>query len=175
MSIKQLNCHQACWSEFLFCFNYHITYHSDKAESKPDVLICQSGNLSKEGDTSDPCHLYQHQMILKFYVLNLRIFETQCQSIILDFIQLHLFSIQFFFFVILIFMNLNSEEFNSDDAEPQLNQETSDSHENSANIPTQTLWNQTESNDKFALQILKTLCSEACHHNRILLTECEKC
>ena len=71
-------------------------------------------------------------------------------------------------------MNFNSEKFNSDDAESQLNQETSDSHENSADTPIQTLWNQTESNDKFTLQILKTLCSRVCHHNKILLTECEK-
>ena len=36
-------------------------------------------------------------------------------------------------------MNFNSEEFNSDNAEFQLNQETSDFYENSADIPTQTL------------------------------------
>ena len=37
--IKQLSCCQACWSEFLFCFNYCITYYSNKAESKSDALI----------------------------------------------------------------------------------------------------------------------------------------
>ena len=36
--IKQLSCCQACWSEFLFCFNYHITYHLNKAENKSNVL-----------------------------------------------------------------------------------------------------------------------------------------
>ena len=36
--IKQLSHHQACWSEFLFHFNYHIIYHSDKIESKSDTL-----------------------------------------------------------------------------------------------------------------------------------------
>ena len=36
--IKQLSCYQAHWNEFLFCFNYHITYCSDKAEDKSDVL-----------------------------------------------------------------------------------------------------------------------------------------
>ena len=71
-------------------------------------------------------------------------------------------------------MNLDSEEFNSDNTESQLNQETSDSHENSADIPTQILWNQAESNNKFALQILKTLHSRAYHHNKISLTECEE-
>ena len=72
-------------------------------------------------------------------------------------------------------MNLDSEKFNFDNAEFQLNQETSDFYENSVDTPTQTLWNQTESNDKFALQILKTLYNETCYHNRILLTECEEC
>ena len=114
-------------------------------------------------------------MVFKFYILDLRIFKTQCQNIILNPIQLHLFSIQFSFFVILAFMNLDSEEFNPDDAEPQLDQETSDFYENSADTSTQTLWDQIESNDKFALQILKTLCSEAYHHNRIPLTKCEEC
>ena len=72
-------------------------------------------------------------------------------------------------------MNLDSEESNSDDAEPQLNQKTSDSHENSADTLIQTLWNQAESNDKFTLQILKTFCSKAHHYNKISLIECEKC
>ena len=72
-------------------------------------------------------------------------------------------------------MNLNSKEFNSDDAEPQLNQETSNPHENPADTPTQTLWDQTESNDKFTLQILKTLHSKAHHYNKIPLIECEEC
>ena len=71
-------------------------------------------------------------------------------------------------------MNFNSEEFNPDNAEFQLNQETSNPHKNPANIPTQTLWDQAESNDKFALQILKTLHSRAHHHNKIPLIECEK-
>ena len=140
MFIKQLSCCQACWNEFLFCFNYCITYCPDKAESKPDALTYWSGNLSKEGDTSDSCHLYQNQTVLKFHVLNLRILETQYQNITLNPIQLHLFSIQFLSFVILAFMNLDLEESNSNNAESQLDQETSDSHENSADILTQTLW-----------------------------------
>ena len=60
MFIKQLSCHQACWSEFLFHFNYCITYHPDKAESKSNALIYWSDNLPREGDTSDSHHLYQH-------------------------------------------------------------------------------------------------------------------
>ena len=113
-------------------------------------------------------------MVFKSYVLDFRIFETQCQSIILDSIQLHLFSIQFLSLVTLTSINLDSKELNFDDAESQLNQETSDSHENSTDTPTQILWNQAESNDKFASQILETFHSEACHHNRIPLAECEK-
>ena len=113
-------------------------------------------------------------MVLKSHVLDPRILKIQCQSITLNSIQLHLSSIQSSFFVTLIFMNFDSEESNPDDAEPQLNQETSDSHENPADIPTQTLWDQAESNDKFAPQILKTLHSRACHYNKISLIECEK-
>ena len=60
-------------------------------------------------------------MVLKSHILDLRILETQCQSITLNFIQLHLFSIQFLFFVTLAFIDLDSEEFNSDNAESQLN------------------------------------------------------
>ena len=78
-------------------------------------------------------------MVFKSHVLDLRILETQCQNITLDPIQLHLSSIQSLFFVTLAFMNLDSEEFNPDDAESQLDQETPDSHENSADTPTQTL------------------------------------
>ena len=72
-------------------------------------------------------------------------------------------------------MDLDSEESNSDDAEFQLDQKTSNSHEDFADTLTQTLWDQAESNDKFASQILKTLCSRVHHHNRILLAECEEC
>ena len=87
---------------------------------------------------------------------------------------IHLSPIQSSSLVTLAFMDLDPEEPNPDDAEPQLDQETPDPHEDPADTPTQTLWDQAESNDKFALQILKTLCSEACHHNRIPLTECEE-
>ena len=72
-------------------------------------------------------------------------------------------------------MNLDSEEPNPDDAESQLNQKTLDPHEDPADTFTQTLWDQAESNDKFAPQILKTLHSRAHHHNKISLAECEEC
>ena len=121
MSTKQLSRHQAHWSEFLFCFNYRITYHPGKAGGKSDTLTYQSGDLLREGDISDPCHLYQHQTVLKSHVLDPRILKTQYQSITLNPIQLHLFLIQFSFFVTLAFMNFDPEEFNSDDAESQLN------------------------------------------------------
>ena len=60
MFIKQLSHCQAHWSEFLSCFNYHITYCSGKAGSKPDALIYCSGDLPKEGNTLDSRHQYQH-------------------------------------------------------------------------------------------------------------------
>ena len=95
-------------------------YCPGKAGGKSDALTHQSGDLFRKGDISDSYHLYQHQTVLKSHVLDPRILETQCQSIILNPIQLHLFSIQFLFPVILVFIDLDSKEFNSDDAEPQL-------------------------------------------------------
>ena len=60
MFTKQLSCCQAHWSEFLSCFNYHITYCSEKADSKLNALTHCSEDLSKERDTLDSCHQYQH-------------------------------------------------------------------------------------------------------------------
>ncbi len=51
MSIKQLNHHQAHWSEFLSRFNYCITYHFSKIDDKLNALTHHSENLSKEKDT----------------------------------------------------------------------------------------------------------------------------
>ena len=73
MLTKQLSCCQAWWSKFLSHFNYHITYCSGKARGKPDALTHWSDNLFKEKDTQDPCHLHQHQTVLKSHVLDLRI------------------------------------------------------------------------------------------------------
>ena len=56
-------------------FNYRITYCPGKAGGKPDALTHRSGDFPKEGDTQDPCHLHQHQTVLKSHVLDLRIQE----------------------------------------------------------------------------------------------------
>ncbi len=51
MSIKQLNHHQAHWSEFLFKFNYHIIYCFDKIDDKLNALTRCSEDLSKKKNT----------------------------------------------------------------------------------------------------------------------------
>ena len=107
-------------------------------------LTRRSSDLFKERDTSDSRYLHQHQTILKFHVLNLKIIEIRCRTIILDSVQLHLFSIQPLSFVILNFINLNIEdlilnafeESSSNDIESQLNQNTSNFDESSADILT---------------------------------------
>ena len=50
--------------------------------------------------------------MLKFYVLNFKILNLQCKTIVLNSIQLHLFSFQFSQSIILTLMNLNIEESN---------------------------------------------------------------
>ena len=60
-------------------------------------------------------------MVLKSHILDPRILKIQCQSIILDSMQLHLFSIQSLSLVTLASMNFDSEKSNSDDAKSQLN------------------------------------------------------
>ena len=47
MTIKQLNCRQACWVKFLLEFNFKISYRPDKQGEKPDVLTRCSQNLPK--------------------------------------------------------------------------------------------------------------------------------
>ncbi len=71
-------------------------------------------------------------------------------------------------------MNLKIEEFNVEDVKSQLNQDTLNLDENSADIFTQTLWKQIEINDKFTVQIIEALCNEVQHHNKISLVECEE-
>ncbi len=56
MSIKQLNHHQACWSEFLSKFNYCITYCLNKINDKLNALTRHSEDLSKEKNTFDSQH-----------------------------------------------------------------------------------------------------------------------
>ena len=188
MSTKQLSHHQACWSEFLFQFNYHIIYCSEKVESKSDVLTRRSDDLSKKKNTQNSRHLHQHQTVLKSHVLDLRIQEDlqnlifelriidlQCRIIALNSIQLHLVLLQSLSFIALVSMNLKFKELKLEveDSESQLNQETLDSEEDSVDVLTQTLWNQVEDNDKFAFQILEALCKKVQYHSKILLAECE--
>ena len=58
MSIKQLNHHQAHWSEFLSRFNYHIAYHFNKINDKLNALTRCSEDLFKERDTFNSWHQY---------------------------------------------------------------------------------------------------------------------
>ena len=134
-------------------FNYRITYCPGKAGGKSDALTCQSGDLPKEKDTQDPCHLHQHQTVLKSHVLDPRIQEDlqnvfeprilnlQCRIIALDLIQLHLSPVQLSSPINLAPMKLNTEdpEPETNDPEPQLDQEILNSNEDPADIPTQTL------------------------------------
>ena len=119
MSIKQLSRCQARSSEFLSRFNYCIAYYFNKINDKLNALTRHSEDLFKERDIFDSQHQYQHQTILKTHVENLNIVENlaldifnikvmklQSQIIILDSIQLHLFSIILAFLQILAFMNL---------------------------------------------------------------------
>ena len=184
MFTKQLSYCQAHWSEFLSRFNYHITYCSGKAGGKPNALTHRSGDLPKEKNTLDPCHQYQHQTVLKSHVLNDKIkkdlcleprtIDLQCQTIALDLIQLHLCPVSPLSPIVLASMNMETEESEVDNVKPQLDQGEPDLKDDSADVLTQTLWKQAETQDQFAPQVLKALCSEARHHSQIPLTECEE-
>jgi len=65
--------------------------------------------------------------------------KLQSQIIILDSIQLHLFLVISALLQILAFMNLEIEEFNVENVKFQLNQNTLNLDEDSADILTQTL------------------------------------
>ncbi len=153
MSIKQLSHHQARWSEFLSRFNYHIAYHLDKIDDKLNALTCCSEDLFKEKDTFNSWHQYQHQTILKTYVLdlnivknlvfnvlNIKVMKLQSQIIILDSVQLHLFSVISALLQILTFMNLEIKEFNVENIKSQLDQDILNLDEDSVDTFTQTLW-----------------------------------
>ena len=71
-------------------------------------------------------------------------------------------------------MNMETEEPEVNDVKPQLDQGEPDFKDDSADVPTQTLWEQAETQDQFAPQVLKALCSEAWHHSQIPLAECEE-
>jgi hypothetical protein len=45
-----LNYRQACWSEFLSCYNFYIIYYPRKQEEKPNALTRRLEDLPKEGD-----------------------------------------------------------------------------------------------------------------------------
>ena len=108
-------------------------------------------------------------------VFKLRILNLQCRIITLDLIQLHLSSVQLLSLINLASMKLNTEdpEPETNDPEPQLDQEILNSNEDSANISTQTLWDQVTSRDEFASQVLKALHNKVWYNSRILLAECE--
>jgi len=65
--------------------------------------------------------------------------KLQSQIIILDSVQLHLFSIISAFLQILVFLNLEFEEFDIENIKSQLNQDTLNLDEDFADILTQTL------------------------------------
>ena len=71
-------------------------------------------------------------------------------------------------------MNMETEEPEVNDVKPQLDQEESDSEDDSADVLTQTLWEQAETQDQFAPQVLKALCSEVWHYSQILFAECKE-
>jgi len=117
-----------------------------------NALTRCSEDLFKERDTFNSRHQYQHQTILKTHVLdfnivenlvldifNIKVMKLQSQIIILDSVQLHLFSIISTFLQILTFMNLEFEEFDVENIKFQLNQNTLNLDEDFADILTQTL------------------------------------
>ncbi len=90
ISTKQLNHHQARWSEFLSRFNYCIAYHFNKINDKLNALTCCSENLSKKKNTFNSQHQYQHRTILKTYVLDFNIVE----NLVLDIFNIKIMKLQ---------------------------------------------------------------------------------
>jgi len=117
-----------------------------------NALTRRSEDLSKEKNTFDSQHQYQHQTILKthildlnivenlaFNVFNIKVMKLQSQIIILDSVQLHLFSVISTSLQILTVMNLEIEEFDVENIKSQLDQDILNLDEDSADILTQTL------------------------------------
>jgi len=117
-----------------------------------NALTRRSEDLSKEKNTFDSQHQYQHQTILKTHVLDfdivknlifdvfdIKVMKLQSQIIALDAVQLHLFSIISAFLQILTFMNLEIEEFNVENIKSQLDQDALNLDEDFADILIQTL------------------------------------
>ena len=69
---------------------------------------------------------------------------------------------------------MKTEEPEVNNIKPQLDQGEPDSEDDSADVLMQTLWEQAETQDQFASQVLKALCSEAQYHSQISLTECKE-
>jgi len=117
-----------------------------------NALTRRSEDLSKEKNTFNSQHQYQHQKILKthildlnivenlaFNVFNIKVMKLQSQIIILDSVQLHLFSVISTSLQILTVINLEIEEFDVEDIKSQLDQDILNLDEDSADILTQTL------------------------------------
>jgi len=117
-----------------------------------NALTRRSEDLSKKKNTFDSQHQYQHQTILKTHVLNLnivknlifnifniKVMKLQSQIIILDSVQLHLFSVISALLQILTLINLEIEEFNVENIKSQLDQDILNLDEDSADTFTQTL------------------------------------
>ena len=123
-------------------------------------------------------------MVLKSHVLDDKIkkdlcleprtIDLQCRTIVLDPIQLHLCPASPLSPIILALMNMKTEGPEVNDVKPQLDQGEPDLKDDSADVLMQTLWEQAETQDQFAPQVLEALCSEAWHHSQISLTECEE-
>ena len=71
-------------------------------------------------------------------------------------------------------MNMKTEESEVNNIEPQLDQVESDSKDDSADVLTQILWKQAETQDQFAPQVLKALCSEVWHYSQISFAKCKE-
>jgi len=117
-----------------------------------NALTRRSEDLFKERNTFNSQYQYQHQTILKTHVLdfnivenltldvfNIKVMKLQSQIIILNSVQLHLFSIISAFLQILVLMNLEIEEFDIENIKFQLNQDTLNLDKDSADTLTQTL------------------------------------
>ena len=87
--------------------------------------------------------------IKKNLCLKLRIIDLQCQIIVLDLIQLHLCSVSPLSPIILALMNMKTEEPEVNNVKPQLDQGEPDLKDDSADVLTQTLWEQAKTQDQF--------------------------
>ena len=76
----KLNCHQACWNEFLSEFNFKIVYWSEVINHVTDVFICCVGDyLCNE---QDPQNAHQYQIILENQQLQLSMFNVYDSGVV---------------------------------------------------------------------------------------------